>query len=204
MDEKNLPQAMRPHGLMGRFFGLLMETVSGANYRWVVAQLKPIKPKSVLEIGFGTGKLAELLARKFKPAGYTGIDPAPLMVATAQKKLRRFRHRVRATLSLGDDTLLATLDGPYDAIIAAHSFQFWSAPVTTLARIHALLSRQGRLVLVLRPHDGGRAPDWLPNPVSKSGDEIGGTRRMLHELGFRVVTERKLRTGSFGIVAEKA
>ena len=203
MDDRDLPQPMRPHGFTGRIFGVVMQWLSGPNYRWVIAQLRPIKPKSYLEIGFGTGKLAEMAARKLRPQRLVGIDPSELMVATTLKKLRRFARKLALDIRHGDDGLLATLDGPFDAIVATHSFQFWSDPVATLARIHTLLAPKGLLVIVLRPRFSDSVVPWIPNPISKSGDELGGTRKALAEAEFRIVKDETLKTGSYGLVATR-
>ncbi|HKD23970.1 MAG TPA: class I SAM-dependent methyltransferase [Rhizomicrobium sp.] len=203
MDERALPQPMRPHGAVGRVFGFLMERLSAPIYRWVVVQLAPIKPRSYLEIGFGTGELARLVARRLKPQRLAGIDPSELMVASATKKLRPFAKKTQIDLQLGDDTILAGIAGPFDAIAATHSFQFWRDPVATLARIHALLAPGGLFVLVLRKHVSGSVMSWIPNPITKSGDELGGARRALAGAGFHIVADETLKTGSHGIVATR-
>jgi ubiquinone/menaquinone biosynthesis C-methylase UbiE len=203
LDERALPQPMRPHGAVGRVFGFVMERLSAPNYRWVVAQFATVKPNSYLEIGFGTGALARLVARKFKPGRLAGVDPSELMVASATKKLRPFAKKTAIDLQLGDDTLLAGIAGPFDAISATHSFQFWRDPETTLARIHALLAPGGLFVLVLRKHISGSVMSWIPNPITKSGDELAGARQALMSASFRIVADETLKTGSYGIVTAR-
>jgi hypothetical protein len=51
------------------------------------------------------------------------------------------------------------------------------APADTLLEI-------GFGTLILRSHARNK-PDWLSNPISRSPDEIGGTRRALHRAGFK-------------------
>jgi len=204
LPERDFPQPMRPHGAAGVVFGFVMERLSATNYRWVVAQLKPGKPRTYLEIGFGTGALAKLVARTLKPERIAGVDPSPLMLRTAQKKLRRYARKTKIELRDGDDTALAAMTGPFDAVVATHSFQFWSDPVTTLLRIRALLSPHGLLVLVLRPHISGPVMKVIPNPITRTGDEIGGVRRALADAGFRIVADETLKTGSQGIAAVRA
>ena len=186
-------------------FGIAMEWLAGPNYRWVIAQLVPIKPQSYLEIGFGTGRLAKMAARRFRPARICGVDPSELMLATAQRRLQRFARKHAVELRLGDDTLLAEWpDGQFDAIVASHSFQFWSDPALTLSRLRARLAPEGRLVLVIRRRVSKRVLKWIPNPISKSGDELGELCEALSTAGFRILRDERLRTGSQGIVVRCA
>ena len=203
MDARDIPQPMRPHGVVGRVFGFLMERLSAPNYRWVMAQLAALKPKRYLEIGFGTGELARLVAQKLKPERLAGVDPSELMVAFATKKLRRFAKQTAIDLRLGDDTMLADFARPFEAIVATHSFQFWRDPDATLGSIHALLPPDGLFVLVLRKHISGDVMTWIPNPITRSGDELGGARQALAAAGFHIVIDEKLKTGSHGIVATR-
>jgi SAM-dependent methyltransferase len=193
---------MRPSGLGGRIFGFFMECLAAPNYRWVLRQLDPIKPKSYLEIGFGTGRLAQRVAERFAPSRLCGVDPSDLMLRTARKKLRRVEARTSVELRPGDDTLLASWpNGLFDAIVASHSWQFWSDPAATLARVRARLAPQGRFVMVIRSHISGDVRAWIPNPVTKGGEELAGLRKALAATGLRVMADETLSTGSQGIVA---
>lgn len=198
---RRLPQPMRPSGFTGRIFGFLMERLAAPNYRWVISVLAPATPKTYLEIGFGTGRLAELVAKKLKPMRIAGVDPSELMFARASRRLKRFRKRTEVDLKLGDDTALDWPVRSFDAIIASHSFQFWADPHTTLARVRDLLAPGGRFVLVMRAHISDDVRAWIPNPITKSGDELGGLRTALGREGFRIERDERLRTGSQGIVA---
>ena len=196
-----IPQPMRPAGFAGRIFGVLMEWLAAPNYRWAVGQLETVKPCSYLEIGFGTGRMAELVAERFALARLCGVDPSELMLKTAVRRLRRFR-KTTLDLRLGDDRMLASWpQGPFDAIAASHNWQFWSDPEPTLRRIHALLAPSGRLILVIRRDKSREVMNWIPNAISKSADELAGLRAMLAATGFRILVDEKLTTGSQGIVA---
>ena len=47
MDDRDLPQPMRPHGFAGRIFGVVMQWLSAPNYRWVVQQLRADKTEDL-------------------------------------------------------------------------------------------------------------------------------------------------------------
>jgi ubiquinone/menaquinone biosynthesis C-methylase UbiE len=189
-------QAMHPRGRTGRVFGWLMGRMNKPAYRWAVEQLG--HPQSVLEIGFGTGHLLALTAKTLKPARILGVDPSELMVETAQKRLRRFRKKTEIELKQGDDTALPAR-GAFDAILALHSFQFWTHPATTLAHIHSLLAPEGRFVLVLRVH-GKRAGRKVPNPLSRQGDEVSQAIAAAQAAGFVMLGMNGLSKSSQGLV----
>jgi SAM-dependent methyltransferase len=190
---------MLPHGFAGRVFGWLMERLAAGNYRWVIRQLRAVKPRRYLEVGYGTGRLAEMVAQTFTPSRIAGVDPSDLMFRTATKKLRRYRKKIAVELVLGDANVLP--DGPFDAIVASHTFQFWDDPTATLVRLHSLLAPGGRLVFVIRRHISSGVIDWIPNPITRSGNELDGLSAALSEAGFRVVVDEKLKSGSQGVVA---
>lgn len=199
---RKIPQPMLPSGFGGRIFGHVMEWLASPNYHWVVKQLCPVRPRSYLEIGFGTGRLAQLVAERLLPVHIYGVDPSNLMLRTALKKFRRYEGKTALHLRLGDDALIKNWpNGPFDAIVASHSWQFWRNPVATLMRIRSLLTPQGRFVLVVRTHISDDVKAWIPNPITMGGNELEGLRAALAAAGFRILVDEKLRTGSQGIVA---
>jgi|SRR5579871_869143 len=201
--EKLPPQPMLPHGLAGRLFGWIMETVAASNYRWVADQLGPFKPRVYLEIGFGTGKLAEIVAREIRPSVICGVDHSELMHRKASRRLKRFRKKTEIDLRLGTDAMLPWADHSFDAIVASHSFQFWSDPVSTLKRLRALMTPDGHLVFVLRNHRqiSKSVRAWIPNPITKAGDELNDLSEALRDSGFCIIRQERLRSGSDGLIA---
>jgi len=198
-EHKKLPQAMRPSGRVGRVFGWLMARLNGEAYRWTVEQLRAAQPKSFLEIGFGTGHLLKLAIKTFKLDRACGVDPSELMVETASKRLRRYAKKMTLDIRRGDDAALP--DGPFDAIAALHSFQFWSDPDAALSRIRRRLAPNGRFILVLRMHVSRKVAKWIPNPLSRSGNEIAQACAALERAGFSVVGMQGISRASQGIVA---
>jgi SAM-dependent methyltransferase len=197
--EKNLPQAMRPSGRVGRVFGWVMARLNAGAYRWTVEQARAASPKSFLEIGFGTGHLLKLAIKSLKLERASGVDPSELMVETARKRLKRLAKKTALDIRVGDDTALP--EGPFDVIAALHSFQFWSDPDTALKHVRERLAPDGRLILVLRAH-GRKAPKWIPNPISRSGNEIAETCAALQRAGFSVAAMQGVSKASQGIVAK--
>lgn len=197
-----LPQPMQPHGLAGRMFGKAMDLMNGRAHDAAMAEVIAHAPRDILEIGFGTGRFAVNLARAAPVVRIAGVDPSELMVATANARARRAGVADRVALRLGDSTCAGAEPESFDAVVAIHSFQFWAAPEESMARIYRLLRPAGRLLLVLRDH-GGRSPDWLPNRISRSADEMYDTCVLLAAAGFTVAGRQSL-GGSPSLVATKA
>jgi SAM-dependent methyltransferase len=196
-DNEKLPQARRPSGFTGRIFGWLMTSLNKKAYRWAVEQLKPASPASYLEIGFGTGAQIELAIRKLSVKKAAGVDPSPLMLETAEKRLKRYRKKTEIDLKLGDDNSLPA--GPFDAIAAMHSFQFWRNPDATLAHIRSMLAPKGRFVVALR-RLGRSARRDVPNPLSRMPDEISTACAAFEKAGFTILAIQPISKSSHGIV----
>ena len=196
--QKRLPQPMRPSGRKGRIFGWLMARLNQPAYRWTIAQLRPIAPESLLEIGFGTGHLLDAAIRQQGVKHVVGRDPSELMVETARKRLRRLQKKADIDISIGDDTTLP--NGAYDAIVALHCFQFWADPKATLAKLRTMLRPGGRLILVLRRRKSRRAARKLPNPISRGADEIAAACAAAEAAGFTLVGMAGISKNSHGLV----
>ena len=199
MTDTHKPQAMEPSGVTGRLFACLMERMNEKAYRWVTDRLDNSAPRRLHEIGFGTGRFLELAATRLPVTRATGVDPSELMVARARKRLARRHPSLQVDLRQGTDASDFWAGEPIDACVALHSFQFWQNPDQTLRRLRDRLHQKGLLVLVLRRH-GRNPPAWLPNPVSRSAEEIPETRRLLEKTGFSLVTDEALDSASWGLV----
>lgn len=180
------PLPMRPAGLAGRLFGVVMERINAPAYRLAIAMLEPEPHQHVLEIGFGTGRLVEMLVERL-PEGYVaGIDPTETMVQVARNRRSVRAAPKRVDLRLGKAAALDWPDASFDSVVALHCFQFWPDPGAGLREIRRVLRPGGRCVLILRTHDEHHPPAWLPNPLSRSGNEIGAARTCLSDAGFRL------------------
>lgn len=191
-------QAMEPHGVGGRLFALAMEWLNAPAYRRAAARISPGPGDRILEIGFGTGALMAMLAPRMAGGLLAGIDPSALMAAQTRARLARFAPAVHVDIRQGTDRDMSWPDGHFTHVTALHAYQFWAHPDVTLQRIRAVLRPGGSLLLILRSHSR-RRPDWLPNPISRSADEIGGTRHALTRAGFDRV-ERLASVGSSAVL----
>jgi ubiquinone/menaquinone biosynthesis C-methylase UbiE len=172
-----------PSGWMGRLFGKLMELTNADAYHKALQALAPSDNERFLEIGFGTGRFAEILLSTTTNTFVAGIDPTETMVKTASNRLIKKGLGDRNDLRQGTDDSLPWDDDRFDAVIAIHSFQFWQDPDRSLIEINRVLRPQGRIAIVFRDHSSP-TPDWLPNPISRSGKEVELATNMLRKYGY--------------------
>jgi SAM-dependent methyltransferase len=142
-DERPLTRLLRP-GLFRRR-QLAADTVSEYS-----------QPR-VLDVGCGSGRIGEFVLEA--GAGrYVGIDFSEPMVDMARQRLERFDGRVELILG---DFLEASLDGPFDVVLALGLFDYLPNPDEFSRRMFELCAPGGTLV--------GSFPTWslIKGPVRK-------------------------------------
>ncbi len=88
-----------------------------------------------VDVGCGTGALAEAIAQSASPTSVAGIDPSPGFIAAAKARLG-----AGADLRVGDAQLLPFDDGGFDAAVSAIALNFVPDPrlaVREMARVTA-------------------------------------------------------------------
>jgi ubiquinone/menaquinone biosynthesis C-methylase UbiE len=186
---KPLPLPQNPSGFVGKLFGKLMEWTNVGAYRKAIETVAPAPNERFLEIGFGTGLFAEMLLLASSETFVAGVDPTSTMVKTAIDRLSAHGLRDRSDLREGTDESLPWNDNQFDSIIAIHCFQFWKDPDHSIAEIGRVLRPEGRIVIVFRDHSSN-PPAWLPNPISRSGQEIELTTSLLRKHGYTLVEHK--------------
>jgi ubiquinone/menaquinone biosynthesis C-methylase UbiE len=101
----------------------------------------------VLEIGFGTGKLLNEMARQTSRGLVEGIDLSSTMFDMAQNKNEKYIAQGRVKIVLGDFDQVEYRDNDFDKICSANTLYFWSDAEYTVRKIHRTLRPGGKLVL---------------------------------------------------------
>jgi ubiquinone/menaquinone biosynthesis C-methylase UbiE len=174
---------MCPHGFWGGVFGWFMDRRNARAHEFALKRLDVQNTDTILEIGFGTGRLVQKLTKAAREGFVCGVDPSELMLQTAEKRTKKFRKQGRVELRLGEAAALPWVDAQFDKAAALHCFHFWNDPVHDIAEVRRVLKPGGLLLLILRAHNKA-GPKWLPNPISRSGQEIVGAFELLANSGF--------------------
>lgn len=108
------------------------------------------RPRSLLDLGTGTGRVLQLLAPRI---GFgLGIDLSREMLAVARAQLDRTTLR-NCQVRHGDMYHLALPDRSFDAVTLHHVLHFADSPAVLLAEAARVLNPGGRLVMVdFAPH----------------------------------------------------
>ncbi|MDP4144718.1 MAG: malonyl-ACP O-methyltransferase BioC [Bacillota bacterium] len=97
-------------------------------------------PKSILEIGCGTGYLTNLLTELFPNSHITAVDIAPGMISKMKSKL------VSENIDfICGDIEEIKLDNTYDLIISNATFQWFNNTSATIKKLYSALNPKGIL-----------------------------------------------------------
>ncbi|MBT3187536.1 MAG: class I SAM-dependent methyltransferase [Anaerolineae bacterium] len=106
--------------------------------------------ETVLEIGFGTGRVLPVLARAAQPAETHGIDISEKMHALAEKRIQSLGLGDAVHLKVGDASKLSHRDEYFDAIFISFTLELFDTPEIPilLDECQRVLKSDGRLGLV--------------------------------------------------------
>ncbi|MGH6717963.1 MAG: glycosyltransferase [Alphaproteobacteria bacterium] len=108
------------------------------DYRYMRFLVPP--GRKVLVLGCGAGDLLAAL----DPTVGVGIDMSPRMIEVARAAFPQFAFHAG---DIEDPAVLGRLDGPYDVIVLADTIGLLEDCETTLASLHALCTRETRLIV---------------------------------------------------------
>jgi len=141
-------QARRPSGLFGRIIMPLVFDYGNAYLNGFVAELMALQPDDrVLEIGCGTGKLMQRMARELKSGQIVGVDFSSEMVAIAEKRNRKNISRGTAAVVKADVAASPFSPASYSKACSVNTLYFWQDPDLILKKVMELLAPGGRFVL---------------------------------------------------------
>ena len=110
-------------------------------------ELIRIEPRTILDLGAGTGTLTRALARRYPRARVCAIDIAPAMLEQARRRLPRWRRwRGRESFVAGDIEALPFADDCADLIVSNLALQWCNDFDRCLAEFRRVLRPDGLLL----------------------------------------------------------
>jgi ubiquinone/menaquinone biosynthesis C-methylase UbiE len=157
----------------------------------VVDALASRPPRRVLDLGCGTGQLAERLQHTVPGVRVTGCDFSSGMLAEARQRSRRVRW------TCGDAQRLPFADRSFDAIVTTEAFHWFPDQRRALAECRRVLAPDGRLLLAVASPPFTALADLAAAASHLVGEPFrwptaAEIRGLLEAGGFRVQTQRRI------------
>jgi ubiquinone/menaquinone biosynthesis C-methylase UbiE len=137
-------------------------------------------PRSVLDLGCGTGRLLERAAQQWPDAALIGIDASPRMIAEARVKLSgdaRFRFEV------ADAAALPLEPASVDLAFSTVSFHHWADQAGGVREVARVLGAGGLFVLA------DLAPPLLRGSLANRVHGVRSRRKLFEQAGLSVVRQ---------------
>lgn len=124
---------------------------AGTDVGWrkkAIAELKALRPQSLLDVATGTGDMAILTYSQLKPQKITGIDISTGMLEIGRKKIQQRGLSGHIELLTGDSETINFPDDTFDAITVAFGVRNFQNLEKGLKEMHRVLKPGGRLVVL--------------------------------------------------------
>jgi ubiquinone/menaquinone biosynthesis C-methylase UbiE len=155
----------------------------------VLRGLRRVRPATVLDLGCGTGQLADRVARELAGVRVVGCDFSRGMLAEAAATGRGAQWVQASALDL------PFREERFDAVVCTEAFHWFPDQRRALDEIRRVLAPGGRLLvsfvnppLEVMSEVGGQVSRWLGEPAH--WPTRGRLRRMVEAAGFRVESQQ--------------
>ncbi len=143
-------QAGKPHGIIGKIMGRLMEKMNGTEVPATISRLHIEPNDHVLEIGFGPGKSFKAISKLLETGKIYGIDHSETMLQMAKKNNTKLIEEGKLNLRLGSVEELDFAAASIDKVLTINCIYFWKDAVGSLKKIHTILAENGVLAITVR------------------------------------------------------
>jgi len=125
---------------------------------WRKNAIKKIKknPKTILDIGTGTGDFA-IVAAKYTNAKIIGIDLSKKMIDVGKKKVLEKKLNTRITFKIADAEKLPFKKNSFDVITSGFVVRNFENMQKGLSEIYRVLNQKG-IILILEPSNPSKFP----------------------------------------------
>ena len=146
-------QLRKPRGLLARKTGNAMNKSNEILYDLTIQTMQPADGESILEIGFGNGKLFWKIFSAANNLRISGLDYSRDMVAEATNYNRQHVESGHLDLRLGSSDNMPFADSSFDKVFCINVVYFWDKPADHLKEIHRVLKPGGRFLATIRDKD---------------------------------------------------
>lgn len=141
-------QARKPKGLFGRVIMSAIFNIGNAKLNDFVNETMAVQENDrVFEIGFGTGKLIDKMARQFEQGHIEGVDFSGTMISVAEKRNKANIAKGKVRILHGDFDKIPLKKEHYDKVCSVNTIYFWKNPDFTAKKIAGMLKPNGKFVM---------------------------------------------------------
>jgi ubiquinone/menaquinone biosynthesis C-methylase UbiE len=175
-----------PSGWRGRLAGQFMRWT---NKQDDVVGLLGVQPgDDVLEVGYGPGRLIQLLAERTDAASIGGVDPSAEMRDQAKRRNRKAVRAGRVRLDLGTADRTGLPDASVDRVVSVNNVAIWPDLDAAVGELHRVVRPGGTVVIAWH---GGTTPSRITRALRLPEDELSHIEQVLRDR-FSDVTRKQL------------
>jgi len=202
-------QAKRTYDRLSRFYDFTVGLFESKLRNMALERLAIKDGETVLEIGFGTGRSLEEIAKRIGNKGKAyGIDISTGMLEITRKRFAKSGLADRVILYCGDAVTMPYEDNIFDAVFMSFTLELFDTPEIpeVLKEIKRALKSKGRLAIIsLSKENGGswllKAYEWFhikfPSIVDCRPIYV---EQSIKDVGYQI--KRKERISIFGLPGE--
>ena len=131
-----------PRGIVGKVCCVIMNVINRSMYQSIVSHMQADPGTKVLDIGYGNGRLAQKLLKRFG-CRVSGIDISEDMKTAASARNRQAVLSGNAHFMVGDCCQMPFESESFDAICSVNTIYFWSDTKKGLREILRTLKKGG-------------------------------------------------------------
>lgn len=147
-------QARKPSGLFGRIFTGKLLNKANASLENMGLKLMEVEPDStILEIGFGNGRLISKMGEILTNGKITGIEISKEMITQAEKKNIQLINSDKVELIEASVEKIPVGNENFDKIFTANTIYFWPNPEKNIKEVKRTLKYGGKFYCALRPKE---------------------------------------------------
>lgn len=154
MDLQEIARQLRkPEGEKGIAIGNTMNDSNHHLYEIVLEQMQLQDAETILEVGFGNGKLIPEVLAKANHIQYHGLDFSETMVAEAQSFNKNEIASGEVDIRQGNISALPYPDHFFDKVFTINTLYFWDNPESDILELYRVLKPGGKIFIGIRPKE---------------------------------------------------
>ena len=143
----------KPSGVLGMFWGTLMNRSNALMIRQCVDELISSSPSTALEIGFGGGRGLRVMLSCESVDLVIGVEASPTMIARARKSFCTDLEKKRLDLIHASVENMPLAANSVDGVVTINTHYFWPDLAQSFEEIYRVMAKGAIFVLGMRPKE---------------------------------------------------